>query len=135
MKTQRKPYATVVACSLALCALPTALWAGPGADKHFKMMDANGDGKVTRSEHATAAKQMFKQCDINQDGFVTASEMDSAMASKGEKPGRGQKNSAEKIQMIDGNGDGRLTAAEHETGTDTMFARMDKNADGALSKE
>ena len=37
--------------------------------------------------------------------------------------------------MIDQNGDGQLTAAEHEAGTETMFTKMDKNSDGFLSKE
>ena len=134
MKTHKNRNSIVVACSLALCALP-ATFAGPDGDKHFKMMDANGDGKITRAEHATAAKQMFAQCDANRDGIVTALEMDAAMAAKGEKPGKDHKNSAEKIKVIDQNGDGRLTAAEHETGSEQMFTKMDKNGDGALSKE
>jgi hypothetical protein len=61
--------------------------------------------------------------------------MDASMAAKGEKPGKGEMTSAEKIKMIDQNGDGQLTNAEHETGTEKMFAKMDKNADGALSKD
>ena len=123
-----------MACSLAWCALPAA-FAGPDGDKHFKMMDANGDGKISRAEHAKAAKQMFAQCDANQDGTVTAAEMDAAMAAKGEKPGKGEISSAEKIKMIDQNGDGKLTSAEHEAGTEQMFGKMDTNADGVLSKE
>jgi Ca2+-binding EF-hand superfamily protein len=124
----------VAACALALCALPPA-HAGPDGDKHFKMMDANGDGKITRAEHATAAKQMFAQCDANQDGTVTAAEMDTAMASLGEKPGKGDLSSAEKIKMIDKNGDGKLTAAEHNAGSEEMFGKMDTNSDGVLSKD
>lgn len=123
----------VVACGLALCALPTA-FADSHGDKHFKIMDANRDGKVSRAEHAMAAKQMFTQCDANNDGIVTVAEMDAAMAAKGEKPAKNDKTSAEKIQMIDQNGDGQLTAAEHEAGTEKMFGLMDKNGDGSLSK-
>jgi hypothetical protein len=134
MKTKQSRNSIVAACSLALCALPVA-FAGPDGDKHFKMMDANGDGKITRAEHAAAAKQMFTQCDANQDGTVTAAEMDTAMTAKGEKPGKGEISSAEKIKMIDQNGDGKLTAAEHATGTEQMFGKMDTNADGTLSKE
>jgi Ca2+-binding EF-hand superfamily protein len=112
-----------------------AAFAGPDADKHFKMMDANGDGKITREEHAAAARQMFQQCDANHDGIVTAAEMDAAMAAKGEKIGKDDKNSAEKIKVIDQNGDGKLTAAEHTAGSEKMFAQMDKDGDGSLSKE
>jgi Ca2+-binding EF-hand superfamily protein len=134
MKTQGNRLRIALACSVAACALP-AVSAGPDGDKHFAMMDANGDGKITRAEHATAAKKMFAQCDANHDGIVTAAEMDAAMAAKGEKPGKGDKSSAEKIKVIDQDGDGRLTAAEHEAGSEQMFARMDKNSDGSLSKE
>ena len=124
----------VAACGFALCLLPAA-FAENHADKHFKMMDANGDGKISRAEHAAGAKQMFAQCDANRDGVVTAAEMDAAMAAKGEKPDKHDKSSAEKIKVIDQNGDGKLTIAEHDAGTESMFAKMDKNGDGFLSKE
>ena len=124
----------VLVCSLALCALPAA-FAGHDADKHFKKMDTNGDGKITAAEHTAGAKQMFTQCDANHDGVVTAVEMDAAMALEGEKHAKNDKTSAEKIQMLDQNGDGQLTTAEHEAGAAKMFATMDKNGDGSLSKE
>lgn len=57
------------------------------------------------------------------------------LAAQGEKPGAGDKSSAEKIKVIDQNGDGRLTALEHESGSATMFAEMDTDGDGSLSKE
>ena len=123
-----------MACSLAWCALPAAL-AGPEEDKHFKMMDANGDGKITRAEHAAGAKQMFAECDANRDGIVTATEMDTLMASKRQKPAKDEKSSAEKIQVIDQNGDGQLTAAEHAAGSEKIFSKMDTNSDGVLTKE
>lgn len=129
-----KNYASLlVACSLAFGALP-AVFGGADSEKHFKMMDANGDGKISRAEHATASKHMFAQCDRNHDGIVTAAEMDATMAAQGEKLAKDDKNSAEKIAMIDQNADGQLTAAEHEAGAEKLFAKMDKNADGALSK-
>lgn len=123
----------LVACAFALCTLPAA-FAGGDADKHFKMMDVNADGKISRAEHTTGAKQMFAQCDANRDGIVTAAEMDTAMAAKGEKHAKNDKTSAEKIRMIDENGDGQLTAAEHAAGTEKIFAQMDKDGDGFLSK-
>lgn len=133
MNTGKKLNSILVACSLVLWALPAA-FAGADSDKHFKMMDTDGDGKISRAEHAAAAKQMFDQCDANHDGIVTATEMDAATAKKGEKLAKDDKTSAEKIQMIDQNGDGKLTAAEHAAGSDKMFAKMDKNGDGFLSK-
>ena len=133
MKTSKNNRAALtIACTLALGALPSA-FAGNSADK-FKKMDTNGDGKVTREEHASGAKQMFTKNDANNDGALTVAELDAAMVAQGEKPGKHHKTSAEKIQMIDQNGDGRITASEHEAGTDQMFAKMDKDADGFLSK-
>lgn len=123
-----------MACSLALGALPSA-FADHQADQHFKMMDANGDGKISRAEHAAGAKKMFEQCDANHDGIVTAAEMDAALAAQGHKPGKLDKSSAEKIREIDQDGDGKLTTAEHTAGTEKMFNKMDKNSDGFLSKE
>jgi Ca2+-binding EF-hand superfamily protein len=133
MNTSRR-ITLVTACVLAPFLLPAA-FAGSDSDKHFKKMDSNGDRQVTRSEHAIAAQQMFTECDANHDGVVTAAEMDGAMAAHGEKAGKNDKTSAEKIQMMDQNGDGQLTAAEHEAGADRMFAMMDKDGDGVLSKD
>jgi Ca2+-binding EF-hand superfamily protein len=131
MKNSRSPRSVALACSLALCVLPAAF---AGDDAHFKKMDANNDGKISRIEHASGAKQMFTQCDANHDGVVTAIEMDAAMVAKGEKPAKNEKTSVEKIKVIDQNGDGKLTSAEHEAGSERMFATMDKDGDGALSK-
>lgn len=133
MKTSKKHTSLAVACTLVLIALPSA-FAGHDADSHFKKMDANGDGRISRAEHAAAAKQMFTQCDANHDGEVTAAEMDAATV-RSDKLHQDDKTSAEKIKVIDQNGDGKLTAAEHEAGSEKMFAMMDKDGDGYLSKE
>lgn len=122
-----------MACSLALCFVPAA-FADHDADKHFKKMDTDGDGKITRAEHATGAKKMFTECDANKDGVVTATEMEASLARHGEKPGKDVKTAAEKIREIDQNNDGKLTTAEHEAGAGKMFGKMDTNGDGVLTK-
>lgn len=121
---------------LALCALPLAFaGGGQGHGDKFAKMDANGDGKITKEEHASGAKQMFAQLDANSDGAVTAAEMD---AKKADKPASGTvaaMSAADKIKEIDKDGDGRLTAQEHTSGSEAMFGKMDSNGDGSLSKE
>ena len=42
---------------------------------HFKMMDSNGDGKISADEHAVAAAKRFSKMDANDDGFVSKKEM------------------------------------------------------------
>jgi Ca2+-binding EF-hand superfamily protein len=133
MNTGKNRPSIIIGCCLALCALPAA-FAGQDVDKHFKMMDTNGDGKVSRAEHAAVCRQMFAECDANHDGIVTAAEMNASMAAKGEKLGKDDKTSPELIQMFDQNGDGQLTAEEHAAGSEKIFAKMDKNGDGYLSK-
>lgn len=130
--------------------------AGGGKDDHMKMMDADGDGKVTAAEHATGAKTMFTKMDANQDGRVTATELEAAQPMmKGHKDkmatnedghdkenaadknyGKGgMMSAAEKIAKIDTNGDGALTAEEHAAGSKKMFTKMDLDKDGALTAQ
>ena len=119
---------------LGYLTLGLSAFAGTDNEKYFKMMDADGDGKISRTEHAVGAKKMFALCDANHDGVVTAAEMDAAAAAQGEKPGKDDKSSAEKIAMIDQDHDGKLTLAEHDAGTEKMFGLMDQDHDGSISK-
>jgi Ca2+-binding EF-hand superfamily protein len=114
-----------------------------GGDKHHKgmagmeMMDTNGDGQLSRDEHSAGARKMFETMDADKDGKVTATEMEAAhaqMAGKDMKKMKGHMSAAEKIKVVDTNGDGVLTAQEHATGATTMFDKMDTNKDGVLTK-
>ena len=58
-----------------------------GHGGHFKRMDSDNDGKVSRAEALAAAEAAFSRADANQDGFVTAEEMKAA-----HKSHRGQRN-------------------------------------------
>lgn len=136
---------------LPACALVAATAAFAGAGAHpaadmFAKMDANGDGRVSAEEHAAAAHAMFIQADTNGDNVVTAAELaavrdsraDSSAQETASTRGAPQADSAAaaaKIRVIDQDGDGKLTAAEHEAGAKHMFAQMDTNHDGYLSPE
>lgn len=118
----------------------------------MKMMDSNGDGMVSAQEHASGATAMFKMMDANSDGKVTVAEMDAAhdKMMKGDKmkSGHGMQDakagsdkamhhamsSADKIAKFDTNGDGALSASEHDAAAKAMFDKMDADKDGNMSK-
>lgn len=118
----------------ALLALQVA--ASPAIDREFASMDANHDGKVSAAEHAAGAKAMFEKMDANHDGMVTAAEMTAAhTAITGQAAKKSDMSAADKIKVVDADGDGVLSAEEHAKGSAAMFAKMDANRDGFLSKE
>lgn len=151
-----------LAVASILCGVAVA---GGGKDDHMKMMDKDGDGKITAVEHAEGAKLMFSKMDSNKDGQVTAQEMDAAHATMKDKDhaaartadaspdmekmqdkkaydqtgtGKGmpkEMSSAQKIAVMDTNNDGKLSAAEHAAGAKQMFSKMDADHDGTLTAQ
>jgi len=70
---------TLVAVLAAVFVLPALGMAdGHKMKKHMKMMDSNGDGKVSAQEYASAAAKRFGKIDADGDGFITKSEMKKA---------------------------------------------------------
>ena len=112
--------------------------AGPkssAADAEFRAMDTNKDGKLSAEEHAAASKKMFDIMDANRDGKVTAAEMTAAHRRiTGKKAKKSDMSAADKIKVIDTDGDGILTADEHAAGSRAMFEKMDTDKDGFLTK-
>jgi len=98
----------------------------------FAKMDANHDRHISAAEHAAAARGMFVAMDADKDGRVTAEEMTAAQPKVSGGPSG--MSSADKIKAVDANGDGMLSAQEHESGSRAMFARMDRNKDGRLTR-
>jgi Ca2+-binding EF-hand superfamily protein len=124
-----------IACILCGIAL-----AGHDKDDHMKMMDTNGDGKVTATEHAQGCKQMFTKMDANSDGQVTAAEMDAAhpmmkhhkeqqdATTARNEDGHDKENAADKSydQNAKMRGGKMMSSSE-------KIATMDTNGDGKLS--
>jgi Ca2+-binding EF-hand superfamily protein len=101
----------------------------------FESMDANEDGKISTDEHFAAASRMFEKMDTNADGKVTAAEMTAAhQRITGKKEQKTELTAAEKIKVLDTDGDGVLTSEEHAAGARSMFDKMDTDKDGYLSK-
>ena len=107
------------------------------AEAQFKSMDADRDDRLSPAEHAAGAKRMFDVMDTNKDAQVTSAEMDAAQRKIGGKKRYGDRkmSSRDKIKVVDTDGDGALTAAEHETGSRKMFDKMDGDRDGFLTRE
>jgi Ca2+-binding EF-hand superfamily protein len=47
----------------------------PASDK-IKVVDVDGDGRISADEHAAGAKAMFDKMDSDKDGYLTKSEME-----------------------------------------------------------
>ena len=125
----------VAASAVALASMAFAAEPKPAAaDAEFRTMDTNKDGKVSADEHAAASKKMFDTMDANRDGKVTAAEMAAAhQRVTGKKAGKSDMSAADKIKVIDTDGDGILTAEVHAAGSRAMFEKMDTNKDGFLT--
>jgi hypothetical protein len=134
MKTTWKSWTVGLLTAAGLCASPMAL-ANMDSHEKFQKMDTNGDGRVSRDEHASFAKSKFAKMDANGDNSVTTAEMESAWQKHAGKRTDGkQLSAADKLNKLDKNGDGRLSAEEHTSGTADMFQQMDANSDGSLSE-
>ena len=143
MSTLIRRSAVVLALGAFAFAAPALANRGDKAAK-FKMMDTNGDEKISAEEHAAGARTKFTEMDKNADGKVNESEMTAFHAAKLEakggragKEGRAGKSkisSSQKISEIDVDGDGVLTSTEHVDGARQRFLEMDKDSDGYLTR-
>ena len=108
---------------------------GRQIDREIKMVDTNGDMKLTAEEHTNGVQAMFAKMDADKDGKVTAQEMDAAHEQvTGSRARKSEMSGAEKIAVIDSNGDGALTEEEHIEGARRMFQRMDTDQDGLITR-
>jgi Ca2+-binding EF-hand superfamily protein len=128
-------FGTGLAAGYYLAAPIAQALAEDAPDASFEGMDLDGDGRVGAREHAAAARRMFATMDRNADGKVSAAEMEAAQPKvTGRARRRGGLSAAQKIRAVDGNGDRVLSAAEHAAASARLFADMDANRDGALSR-
>jgi Ca2+-binding EF-hand superfamily protein len=123
-----------------------------GAKKMFEMMDTSKDGKVTADEMEAAqgamhgpgkgvGKMMGKTHDTTMTDKTVPATADKPVTEKGpdstrmdHRVGGRMMNASEKIKVIDTDGDGMLTAQEHDAGARSMFEKMDTDKDGNLTK-
>ncbi len=130
MKT-KTTYSLATLCALSLLALPAAF--ASHSEDQFKKIDTDGDGFLSRAEHAVHASQMFATMDANHDGVVTPAEMEACKDLLSDGAGHMEMSTADMFKMCDANADGKITAAEHAASCDAVFTTMDANSDGKLS--
>jgi hypothetical protein len=92
-----------IAIGLALAALAAGGTVfAESAMKHgghgMRMMDANGDGEVTRAEAQSAAEQRFAMMDVNKDGKLDSADREARHAAH--------------FDAMDTNKDGQISRAE-----------------------
>lgn len=115
---------------------------GKGDGSFFKMLDKDGDNSISKEEAGDRWERMSR-LDKNNDGTISPEEL---MAGRpgdgaGKGPGRpggpgGQKGKpGEMFQRADKNSDGKLTEDELPAEVWSRLSRLDKDNDGAISKE
>ncbi len=95
----------------------------------FDRLDTNRDGKLSRAELPRRAQRRFHLLDTNGDGGVNHEELMAAIKQRLARRGRRKRG----LAAADQNLDGRITRAEFETHNQAIFARLDRNRDGALA--
>jgi len=114
--------------------------AGPKAD-------LNQDGEVTKAEFTQAAQSKFFATDTNNDGLLSQDERkahrqamrENRKDRRFERLDINAKRAAKKERRkdrpkVDANGDGMISMEEHMAVSERLFARMDANDDGVLTK-
>lgn len=115
---------------------------GPNLERMFAMIDADGDGKITKEEMQAAPQRRFEAADTDGDGKLTAAELTEARMEQARR--RIEAKVQKMLKAMDKDGDGVLSAEEMgpaaraearaEARRDRMFDRFDADDDGAVSR-
>jgi Ca2+-binding EF-hand superfamily protein len=136
-----------------------------GAGGLFKTADTNHDGVVDQTEFQASRDKWFAELDANHDGFITADELKAfgekmhaqwqqkhadaaqgaatggttAQGQTGTQPApdasRGDRMAQHILARVDTDKDGKISKAEFDTESATLFKRLDKNGDGKIASD
>lgn len=103
----------------------------PGPRPSFEMLDADGNGEVTKAEMQSVRDREFAAADTNGDGNLSVEELAAKRAKRNET--RIQR----MVEKFDTDGDGALSLAELPGPKDPAkrFDRLDRDGSGAISEE
>lgn len=110
-----------------------------GARAKLREIDANGDRQLQFSELAAARAKLFDRMDANGNGVLDRAEIDTvrkaAKAQHASAPAAlfDPATIAERMTLIDRNGDGVIARAEFVAFLPAQIRAADANGDGALS--
>lgn len=115
-------------------------WEGRGKYGHRRHMrrmgmrmmerfDTDNDGRITRTEVDTVRKDLVTKHDADKDGKITLQEFEGIWLEM-MRP-----RMVRRFQFFDRDGDASISAEEIDRPINRMFSRMDRNDDGAISKE
>ncbi len=105
-----------------------------------RLLDANGDGRISKAELAKAA-DLFEQLDQNQDGELDMFELlgppPDGPRPRGPEMERGEGGRPDRpfFARMDANQDGKLTKDELPERLRDRFDQLDRNQDGTLSPD
>lgn len=101
----------------------------------FEAIDADKDGKVTPEEVSAFRNGMISGADANSDGMINLEELTAQEAKLMQTVAADH--AARRMKSQDANGDGQLTAEEllMPPVPFDLFARLDTDNDGAVSKD
>lgn len=133
-------YLAVASC-LTVATLPAMACGGaacPTVENHFKKMDLNHDGAISKAEFDAEHGKRFKALDANHDGKISLEEMQAAHDKlHDDKPGHPMGAFKTRFDEADANHDGALSKAEAATMPmlSEHFDEFDGNKDGQLTHE
>lgn len=115
--------------ALAVVALAAAAGAAGAQPVDLDEMDANGDGKLTRTEYRAGLIAGSMKFDRDGDGRIFPSEMPAAARLPGIKPVM-----MRVFRQNDTSGDGALSREELGARAEARFTEIDANGDGFLER-
>jgi hypothetical protein len=145
MKTQITLAAMLSAAlfSATLAAEPTFGTGGYSRQLHtleqMKMLDADGDHMVSRAEYTGYYGSLFEALDANRDGTVDATEWVGTKGKRSVSIATGGYTTAlrnkKMMDMMDGDGDHKITRDEFIRFHEPIFTSMDAKGDGMIDAQ